>query len=43
MIHFIVRLDKILSIEDNYVIMKNKEIHIGKAYKEEFNNRLNFL
>ena len=40
---FIVRLDKILSIEDNYVIMKNKEIHIGKAYKEEFNNRLNFL
>ena len=40
---FIVRLDKILSIEDNYVIMKNKEIHIGKAYKDEFNNRLNFL
>ena len=40
---FIVRLDKIISIEDNYVIMKNKEIHIGKAYKDEFNNRLNFL
>ena len=40
---FIVRVDKILSIEDNYVVMKNKEIHIGKAYKEELNNRLNFL
>ena len=40
---FIVRLDKILTIEDNYVIVKNKEIHIGKAYKEEFNKRLNLL
>ena len=40
---FIVRADKILSIEDNYVVLKNKEIHIGKAYKEELNNRLNFL
>jgi len=40
---FIVRLDKILTIEDNYVIVKNKEIHIGKAYKEEFNRRLNLL
>ena len=27
---FIVRLDKILSIEDNYVIMKNKEITLEK-------------
>ena len=40
---FIVRLDKILTIEDNYVIVKNKEIHIGKAYKDEFNKRLNLL
>ena len=40
---FIVRLDKISTIEDNYVIVKNKEIHIGKAYKEEFNKRLNLL
>ena len=40
---FIVRLDKISTIEDNYVIVKNKEIHIGKAYKEEFNRRLNLL
>jgi len=40
---FIVRFDKISTIEDNYVIVKNKEIHIGKAYKEEFNKRLNLL
>ena len=40
---FIVRLDKILTIEDNYVIVKNKEIHIGKAYKKEFSKRLNLL
>lgn len=40
---FIVRLDKIISIEDNYVIVKDKEIHIGKAYKDEFNKRLNLL
>ena len=40
---FIVRLDKILTIEDNYVIVKNKEIHIGKAYKDEFNKRLKLL
>jgi DNA-binding LytR/AlgR family response regulator len=40
---FIVRLDKILTIEDNYVIVKNKQIHIGKAYKDEFNKRLNLL
>ena len=40
---FIVRVDKINSIEDNYVIIKDKEIHIGKSYKEEFSKKLNIL
>ena len=40
---FIVRFDKIQSIEDNYVVMLDKEIHIGKAYKDEFNKRVNLL
>ena len=40
---FIVRLDKVKSISDNYIIIKDKEIHIGKSYKEEFSKRINFL
>ena len=40
---FIVRIDKINSIEDNYVIINDKEIHIGKSYKEEFSKKLNIL
>ena len=40
---FIVRLDKVKSIADNYIIIKDKEIHIGKSYKEEFSKRINFL
>ena len=40
---FIVRLDQIKSIEDNYIIINDKEIHIGKSYKEELTNRLNLL
>ena len=40
---FIVRLDKIKSIEDNYIIINDKEIHIGKSYKDELTNRLNLL
>ncbi len=40
---FIVRLDKIKSIEDNYVVLADKQIHIGKAYKENLNEKLNLL
>lgn len=40
---FIVRLDKIKSIEDNYVVLDEKQIHIGKAYKENLNKQLNLL
>ncbi|MDG2344369.1 MAG: LytTR family DNA-binding domain-containing protein [Flavobacteriales bacterium] len=40
---FIVRLDKIKSIEDNYVVLDDKQIHIGKAYKENLNEKLNLL
>ena len=36
---FIVRLDKVKSISDNYIIIKDKEIHIGKSYKEEFSKK----
>ena len=40
---FIVRLDQIKSIEDNYIIINDKEIHIGKSYKDELTNSLNLL
>ena len=40
---FIVRLDKIKSIQDNYVVLHDKQIHIGKAYKDNLNERLNLL
>tara|TARA_B110000285_G_C15103412_1_gene606437 strand:+ start:688 stop:1386 length:699 start_codon:yes stop_codon:yes gene_type:complete len=40
---FIVRLDQIKSIADNYIIINDKEIHIGKSYKDELTNRLNLL
>ena len=40
---FIVRLDKVKSIADNYIIIKDKEIHIGKSYKEEFSKKNQFL
>jgi DNA-binding LytR/AlgR family response regulator len=40
---FIIRVDKVKAIEDNYIIIKNKEIHIGNSYKEEFNKRINYL
>ena len=40
---FIVRIDKVKSIEDNYIIINEKEIHIGKSYKEDFNKRINLL
>ena len=40
---FIVRLDQIKLIEDNYIIINDKEIHIGKSYKDDLTNRLNLL
>lgn len=40
---FIVRVDKIESIEDNYILIDGKQISIGKAYKEELSKRLNLL
>ena len=40
---FIVRLDKIESIEDQFIIIQGKQISIGKAYKEELSKRLNLL
>ncbi len=40
---FIVRVDKIKSIEDNYIIIDNKQINIGKAYKDGLNKSLNLL
>ena len=40
---FIVRLDKIETIEDQFIIIQEKQISIGKAYKDELNKRLNLL
>ena len=40
---FIVRVDKIESIEDNYIIINEKQINIGKAYKDDLNKFLNLL
>jgi len=40
---FIVRLDKIESIEDNYIVINNNQINIGKAYKEGLSGKLNLL
>lgn len=40
---FVIRVDKIKSIEDNYILIKDKQISIGKAYKEELSKKLNLL
>ncbi len=40
---FIVRLDKIESIEDNYIVINNNQINIGKVYKEGLSGKLNLL
>ncbi len=40
---FIVRLDKIESIEDNYIVIDQKQINIGKAYKDNLTQKLNLL
>jgi DNA-binding LytR/AlgR family response regulator len=40
---YIVRLDRIESIEDQYIKIGAKHISIGKAYKEELTSSLNLL
>jgi len=40
---FVIRVDKINSIEDNYILIGSKQISIGKAYKDELNKKLNLL
>lgn len=40
---FIVRMDKIQSIEDNYIVIDKKQISIGKAYKDDLAQKLNLL
>jgi DNA-binding LytR/AlgR family response regulator len=40
---FIVRVDKIESIEDNFIHITQKSIPIGKNYREELMKSLNFL
>jgi len=40
---YIVRLDRIESIEDHYIKIGAKHISIGKAYKDELVSRLNLL
>lgn len=40
---FIVRVDKIETIEDNYILINQKQISIGKAYKDGLSKRLNML
>lgn len=40
---YIVRVDQIESIEDQYIKIGEKHISIGKAYKEDLSARLNML
>lgn len=40
---YIVRLDKIEVIEDNYIVINDKQINIGKVYKESLHKQLNLL
>jgi len=40
---YIVRLDKIEVIEDNYIMINDKQINIGKVYKESLHRQLNLL
>lgn len=40
---YIVRLDKIEVIEDNYIVINEKQINIGKVYKESLHKQLNLL
>lgn len=40
---FIVRLDKIEAIEDNFITIGSKSISIGRAYREELSKHLNLM
>ncbi len=40
---FIIRIDKILDIEDNNLVINNKIIPIGPSYKSELMKRLNII
>lgn len=40
---YIVRLDKIESIEDNFITINGKSISIGRAYREELSKSLNMM
>ncbi len=40
---YIVRVDKIDSIEDNFIQIRDKQISIGKVYKDQLLKRLNLL
>ena len=40
---FIVNVQKIETIEDNFILIEGKQVSIGKAYKEELDKRLNLL
>lgn len=40
---YIVRIDKIDLIEDNLIAINDKQINIGKVYKEELTKQLNML
>lgn len=40
---FIVRMDKIEAIEDNFITIGNKSISIGRAYRDELSNHLNLM
>lgn len=40
---FIVRLDKIEAIEDNFITIGSKSISIGRAYRDELSKHLNLM
>jgi len=40
---YIIRIDKILDIEDNTLVIKNKVVPIGPSYKSELMSRLNII
>jgi DNA-binding LytR/AlgR family response regulator len=40
---FIVRIDKIQSIEDNYLVINNKQVIVGRSYKDRLDKKLNML
>jgi len=40
---YIVRIDKIQSIEDNYLVINNKQVVVGRSYKDKLDKKLNML